>query len=425
MDSKDSKFSENNSDPDYVIPLKPIRSPKHYFLRSRPRITYMEEDLSDDESDEEYTGKNDEDGEEEEDLVITISQLKKKKDTEDTKNVIIPNASLECIPFPIQNFSDLYKLARICHEEKKLFKDCQKLPLLFPVLTELNNMIGLQTTKNGICNMILFELQNLPSYWRHIVLTGKPGVGKTNVAQIIAKLLNRMGKAPSDEITIGNPLNMIAKYEGQTKNEVHRVVQEALSKSGVLLIDEAPSLNNNRGGQSDAYGQQCIDMLMQLMDKHRNELIVIFAGYKNEIERNILQVNPGLRRRIQWFFHLDDYSPLELHQIFLQQMTEAKFQLSPNSIFTVDWMEDHIKDFPNFGGSIETFVYKIKHVQTRKTFGQIEKVFISDETIQEGFNMYKTYVITPMRTEQAKVEAEIRSQLHNNNYNNHTHHFRK
>jgi SpoVK/Ycf46/Vps4 family AAA+-type ATPase len=372
---------------------------KNYYLRPRDHTHKTYKETSDSEDDPDYMITDEENEDDDDELVITITKSdkieKKKKAEPPVKEESLPNSVLESIPFSIHNFQDLYKLAKLCVEEKKLFKDCQKLPGLYPVLEELHSMIGLRSTKDGICNMILFELQNLPSYWRHIVLTGKPGVGKTNVAQIIAKLLNRMGRSTSDEITIGNPLNMISDYEGQTKTEVHNVVQEALSKSGVLLIDEAPSLNDNRKGVRDSYGQKCIDMLMQLMDKHRNELVVILAGYKEEIERNILQTNPGFRRRIQWFFHLDDYSPSELYQIFIQKMNDAKFQLSDNSEFDLYWFEDHMDEFPNFGGSIETFVYKIKHVQTRKTFGQSEKILIADETVQEGYEMYKTYIVIP------------------------------
>jgi len=371
---------------------------KNYYLRPRdqkPKKYKETSDGEDDDDDSDYMMTD-----EDEELVITITKsekVPKKKNSE-----ILDNSVLESIPFPICNFEDLYKLAKVCIEEKKNFKDCQKLPNLYPVLEELHNMIGLRSTKDGICNMILFELQNLPSYWRHIVLTGKPGVGKTNVAQIIAKLLNRMGRSSSDEITIGNPLNMISDYEGQTKSEVHNVVQEALSKSGVLLIDEAPTLNDNRKGVRDSYGQKCIDMLMQLMDKHRNDLVVILAGYKDDIERNILQTNAGFRRRIQWFFHLDDYSFTELYEIFIRKMNDAKFQLTPNSYFDLNWFEDHIEDFPDFGGSIESFVHKIKHVQTRKTFGQDEKILIADESIREGYEMYKTYIIEPSKSTKTK-----------------------
>jgi SpoVK/Ycf46/Vps4 family AAA+-type ATPase len=279
-------------------------------------------------------------------------------------------------------------------EKNVMFKDCQKLPQLYPLLRQLHDMIGLQHIKDGICKMILFELQNLPTHWRNIVLTGNPGVGKTNIAQLIAQIFSCIqNKTSSNEITVGSPLNMISGWEGQTKDKVYELVTEALSKSGVLLIDEAHTLNDNRPERTDAYGKQCIDTLMQCMDKYRDSLLVIFSGYKNEMEKNIIQANPGLRRRIQWFFHVHDYTADELYQIFLQQLQLAHLHLATPNQFDVEWMEQNLKYFPNMGGSIENFIVKIKHVQTCKTFGQTEKQILSDETLREGFQLYKTFVI--------------------------------
>lgn len=236
-----------------------------------------------------------------------------------------------------------------------------------------------------------------------MVITGAPGVGKTTIATLVAKLLNRLGRTPSDEITHGNPLNLISDFEGQTKSEVNRVVQEALSKSGVLLIDEAPALYDRKN--RDSYGKKCLDMLMQLMDKHRDQLIVIFAGYRRDMEANILQSNEGFRRRIQWFFHLDDYGPNELHQIFLQKMKDTQFTLQQPTRFTPAWFHDHYADFPYFGGSVENWVHKIRTVHTRKTFGLGVKALLLDETVEEGFRMYTQFTLEPWKVETERRKA--------------------
>jgi hypothetical protein len=316
-------------------------------------------------------------------LVITISQRIKK----DVLVDLVQNEQLPCIPFPIHTFDDLYKLADHVHTTGSMYKDCQRLPELLPVLKELDDMVGLKSTKNALCNMILFELQSIPCYWRHMVITGAPGMGKTSIATIIGKLLNKLGRTPSSDITRGNPLNMIADYEGQTKSEVNRVVQEALSKSGVLLIDEAPSLYDKQN--KDSYGKKCLDMLMQLMDTYRDRLIVIFAGYKKDMEENILQSNEGFRRRIQWYFHMDEYNSNELHLIFRQKMGV----LNDQTMFNQNWFHTNYKAFPFFGGSIENFVQKIRIVHTRKTFGSAQKDVITDETIQEGFELYLKFTV--------------------------------
>jgi hypothetical protein len=139
------------------------------------------------------------------------------------------------------------------------------------------------------------------------------------------------------------------------------------------------------------------------MDKHRSELVVILAGYKSDMERNILQANDGFRRRIQWFFHLDDYSPEELYHIFKQKLVGFQFE---NTLINEHWFRTNYKKFPFMGGSVENFVQKIRHVQTSLMFGQSQKSLITNQTLQQGFKMYLEFVYDPMQSERAKVEAE-------------------
>ena len=397
------------ADPEWV-PLKmPVLLDTRYHLRPRSGKSLAEPVYMDEDDEIKVAGSPTSStsmGPEDNDLVITISKLRRKQKPMVPIVVHEHNEDLPCIPFPVKTFDDLYRLANHIQTDKVMFKDCQRLTPLMPALEELNAMIGLRSTKDALCNMILFELQNMPSYWRHIVITGAPGVGKTSIATIIAKILNRLGRTASDEITRGNPLNMIAQYEGQTPSEVNRVVQEALGKSGVLLIDEAPALNDKHN--KDSYGKKCLDMLMQLMDQYRDRLIVIFAGYRRDMEVNILRSNDGFRRRIQWFFDMTDYTPEELHQIFLQKIKDTKFSLAPNTRFQVEWFREHYKDFPFFGGSVENFVHKVRIVHTRKTFGFPEKSVLPDDTIEEGFRMYLDFTIDPMKEEQRRTEASVR-----------------
>jgi len=373
-------------------------APPHCTYYLRPRNANPN-DRTETETDEEDDHENDPDYVEgNNDLVITISQ-KTKKQRNKTNPCLINNQELPCIPFTVTNFEDLFRLATLCVETNSTFKDCQLLPTLYPVLQELNAMIGLTKAKDAICHMILFELQKPPEiiYYRNMVITGKPGAGKTEISKLIAKLFNRLMSRTDgcDEITVGKPLNMIAKFEGQTKNCVDNVVRRALSKSGVLVIDEAHTLNNPRHNHDDAYGQQALDQLMSSMDQYIGELIVIFLGYPGEIETNILQSNAGFRRRIQWFLHLEDYNAHEICQIFIQKMAQHNFQLQPDTRFTENWFTDHLDCFPSFGGSIETFVVKICHIQTMRTFGQHVSTVVSDDVIEQGFQLYSEYILQP------------------------------
>lgn len=404
--TRSPKLTAAEADPEWLpqqrqSTLAVPEGPSHYALRPRPahkKFTEVEDE--DDMEDIQVSGTTPNS-----DLVITISQLKRCRDKATLQQPIVAhprNEDLPCIPFPIANFDDLYRLAQQIQATSVMYKDCQRLTALLPVLNELHAMVGLRGTKDALCHFILFELQNTPCYWRHMVITGAPGVGKTSIAVIIAKILNRLGRTPSDEITRGNPLNLISDFEGQTKSEVNRVVQEALSKSGVLLIDEAPALYDRKN--RDSYGKKCLDMLMQLMDTHREELIVIFAGYKHDMDVNILQSNEGFRRRIQWFFHLDDYTPEELYQIFVQKVTDTQFTLQTPTRFGVSWFQEHYTEFPYLGGSVENWVHKIRTVHTRKSFGFGTKTQLPDETIEEGFRLYLQFTIEPLRAEKQKQQ---------------------
>lgn len=369
----------------------------HYFLRPRTNNVPNYNETSDSEYSDGEDGGHDSSNS----VMITISGVKRLSPNpaqmyrQQVPQVHVGpvNDDLPEIPFAINNFPDLMRLARHCAEEKQVYKDCQKLPLVYPVLQELEQMVGQHATKDGLCDFFLHELQNVQTEWRNMFVTGGPGLGKTTIVNIIAKVLNRMGQNASDEVTVLNLFNVISDYEGQTKTCVRRLVEEALSKSGILLVDEADMLNDNRHN-ADHYGKQAMDAIMQAMNQYP-QLIFIFSGYRAELERNILKSNRGMRRRIQWFFHLADYTAEELFAIFRLKLQKGGFSLAANTRFTPAWFQQHYQQFPFFGGSVEGFVNKIRTQQTKRTFGHTNKNLLTDDTIQAGFDAYMRYVYEP------------------------------
>ncbi|MBX9690160.1 MAG: AAA family ATPase [Candidatus Obscuribacterales bacterium] len=198
-------------------------------------------------------------------------------------------------------------------------------------LSELNAMIGLKTLKEQISELIALvrnqrlreakHLHNAPMSY-HMVFAGNPGTGKTQVARITAKIFKAIGILKSGHLIEVDRSKLIAEYVGQTAIKTTKVVEEALG--GVLFIDEAYSLMNEL---NDPFGQECIDTLVKLMEDHRDNLIVIAAGYTTKMSQ-FINANPGLQSRFPLQFIFDDYSEDELIAIFKKLAQDGEYELS-------------------------------------------------------------------------------------------------
>jgi len=199
-------------------------------------------------------------------------------------------------------------------------------------LQELEGLIGLHSVKEEVRNganlaRYLLNRRNngLPvaATSMHMVFTGNPGTGKTTVARLIADIYRDIGLLRKGHLVETDRSKLIAKYLGQTPIQVAEVVESALG--GVLFIDEAYSLVVNR--DSEDYGFEAVDTLLKLMEDHRDDLVVIVAGYTDEMQQ-FIQTNPGLKSRFTRYIHFDDYSAADLQQIFQRLCEKHEFKLS-------------------------------------------------------------------------------------------------
>lgn len=198
-------------------------------------------------------------------------------------------------------------------------------------IEELNQLIGLNSVKKEIENIVNFakvqkmrKEKSLPttavSY--HLVFTGNPGTGKTTVARIIAKIykeLNILSNGHLVEVSAGD---LVAGYVGQTAIKTKEVINKAIG--GVLFIDEAYTLVYDNG---QGYGQEAIDTILKEMEDHRNDLVVIVAGY-DELMDNFIVSNPGLKSRFNRYIHFEDYTSQELYQIFISLCEANKYTVN-------------------------------------------------------------------------------------------------
>lgn len=147
---------------------------------------------------------------------------------------------------------------------------------------------------------------------KHMIFTGPPGTGKTTIARVVANILAGLGVIEEPKLIETARKDFVAEYEGQSAVKTTRVIDRAMG--GVLFIDEAYALVQERGGRSDPFGQEALDTLLARMENDRDRLVVIIAGYSGDIDR-LLETNEGLRSRFATRIEFDSYSADEVLEI--------------------------------------------------------------------------------------------------------------
>ncbi|OBG62049.1 MULTISPECIES: type VII secretion AAA-ATPase EccA [unclassified Mycobacterium] len=147
---------------------------------------------------------------------------------------------------------------------------------------------------------------------KHMIFTGPPGTGKTTIARVVANILAGLGVIPEPKLVETARKDFVAEYEGQSAVKSTKTIDRALG--GVLFIDEAYALVQERDGRTDPFGQEALDTLLARMENDRDRLVVIIAGYSSDIDR-LLETNEGLRSRFATRIEFDSYSPEEILEI--------------------------------------------------------------------------------------------------------------
>lgn len=199
---------------------------------------------------------------------------------------------------------------------------------LHAILADMNHLVGLRRVMSEVAQ--LFDFLTVEAARRaaglrgadlslHMAFVGNPGTGKTTVARLIGRAFHSLGVISKGHLVEADRSRLVAGYVGQTALKTEEVVRQALG--GVLLIDEAYSLTPALPGD---FGAEAIATLLKLMEDYRHDLVVIAAGYPDEIQR-FLQSNPGLQSRFSRVLTFEDYDPDALLKIFLNMCHDGQY----------------------------------------------------------------------------------------------------
>ena len=224
-----------------------------------------------------------------------------------------------------------YPIPQKKNEALHISKANNKNETLDDVLNEFNSLIGLSEVKSEINTLINFikvqrarEQSGLKSssLSYHIVFTGNPGTGKTTVARIVAKIYKHLGILTDGQLVETDRSGLVAEYVGQTAVKVNNTINSALN--GVLFIDEAYSLV---GENKDDFGKEAVATLIKRMEDDRDKLVLILAGYTNEMN-TFIDTNPGFKSRFNRYISFPDYTPNELFDIFESNCEKLDYHLT-------------------------------------------------------------------------------------------------
>ena len=199
---------------------------------------------------------------------------------------------------------------------------------------ELDGYIGLEAIKREVRDLInlvtvhqLREKNGLPvtDLSLHMVFSGNPGTGKTTIARLMARIYHSLGILSKGQLVEVDRSGLVAGYVGQTALKTGKAIEKAMG--GVLFIDEAYALNS---GSENDFGQEAIDTILKAMEDHRDDLVVIVAGYDG-LMQEFIRSNPGLESRFNRFLHFDDYTLDEMMAIFAMRCEKGCYTLEPEA----------------------------------------------------------------------------------------------
>lgn len=255
-------------------------------------------------------------------------------------------------------------------------------------LSEMNTLVGLEGVKREVNSLVNLNLMakrrqeaglSAPPMARHLVFAGAPGTGKTTVARLYGAVLADLGVLRSGHLVEVARADLVAQIIGGTAIKTTEAFTSALG--GVLFIDEAYTLSTGQGGTGPDFGREAIDTLMKLMEDHREDVVVIAAGYSAQMHE-FLQSNPGMESRFSRTIEFENYSAEELVTIVRQQCKKHDYRLDDEAASKLWDYFEHIPKDGTFGnGRTARKVFEVMADRQASRLAFSENVVTADLTL--------------------------------------------
>lgn len=276
------------------------------------------------------------------------------------------------------NYTDESKLKMITNKDIDIYLETKKDKnrTVDDIMNDLNSLIGLDKVKETIDGFVSVielnkKLNRMPDFNMHMIFKGNAGTGKTTVARLLAEVYYNLGYIKNNKLVEVQSQDLIGEYLGQTGPKTQAVIESALD--GVLFIDEAYSIMEHNGSNA-SYSAECVATLLKAMEDYQGRIIIIFAGYTEEM-RKFRDLNPGLKSRIGYEITFDDYSIDELMEIYDKKVKDKGFKSTIEAKDKVRDILKNAKDVENFGNGrfVENIVQKIIIEHAKNTRGELDE----------------------------------------------------
>jgi SpoVK/Ycf46/Vps4 family AAA+-type ATPase len=255
------------------------------------------------------------------------------------------------------------------------------------VMKDLNELVGLKEIKGQINDLVALLKFNqkanidVSKFNLHMMFTGNPGTGKTTVARLISDILYNLGYIEKNKLVEVSAKDLIANYVGQTAGKTFNIMKSAFG--GVLFIDEAYSITDSQGG----FGDESLSTIIKTMEDYRDRLVIIFAGYKDEMEKFVTG-NPGLSSRIGYQINFEDYTVDELIEIFMNLVAKNNLQMEDSAKDRLREIIENSIRVQNFGNAryINNIFQKalVNHAKNVDADEKLDLYKLTEEDLKEN-----------------------------------------